>query len=50
MDREKDCCARCRWTEVRAQPYGAVDYLCRRGGEAIASSESAERACSAFER
>jgi len=26
-DREKDCCARCRWTEVRARPYGAVEYL-----------------------
>lgn len=49
-DREKDCCARCRWTEVRARPYGAVDYLCGRSREEIASSEAAKRSCSQFER
>lgn len=49
-DREKDCCARCRWTEVRARPYGAVDYVCARLGEEVASSLLAKRACSQFER
>lgn len=48
-DREKECCSRCRWTEVRAQPFGAVDYLCGRRQEAITSSVAAKRSCSEFE-
>lgn len=49
LNREKECCARCRWTEVRALPYGAVDYLCGRRQEAIAASSIAKRRCSEFE-
>ncbi len=48
-DREKDCCARCRWTEVLARPYGAVEYRCGRRGEEIASCVIAKRRCSEFE-
>lgn len=46
--REKECCARCRWVEVTARPYGAVEYVCKRRQELIASSLIAKRRCSEF--
>lgn len=47
---EKECCARCRWTEVEARPYGAVEYLCKLLRERISSSAVSKRCCAEFER
>lgn len=48
-DREKESCARCRWIEISAQPYGAVDYSCVRRQEKLPSTLLTERRCGKFE-
>lgn len=49
-DREKESCATCRWVEIAAKPYGAVDYACIRRQEPLSSSLLAKRRCAKFER
>lgn len=49
-DDEKETCAQCRWVEVSAQPYGAVDYSCVRRQEPLSSGLLSKRRCAKFER
>ncbi|MDD5303205.1 MAG: hypothetical protein PHS14_08855 [Elusimicrobia bacterium] len=48
-DRKEESCARCRWVELKPQPYGAVDYLCARRQEPLSSALLAKRRCAEFE-
>lgn len=48
-DRDSDCCARCRWLEIKAQPYGAVEYACENRREAVPSALVTKRRCGKFE-
>lgn len=47
---ESECCARCRWLEIKAQPYGAVEYACENRKESVPSALVAKRRCGKFER
>lgn len=48
-NREPETCARCRWIEIKAQPYGAVEYSCERRKEPVPSALVAKRRCGKFE-
>jgi len=48
-DKEKESCAQCRWVEIAALPYGAVDYSCIRRQEPLSSALLAKRRCAKFE-
>lgn len=49
-DNEKDTCAQCRWVEISAKPYGAVDYSCVSRQEPLSSTLLSKRRCAKFER